>query len=599
MLSRKTKIVCSIGPASDNDETIRKMIIAGMNVARFNFSHGDHAWHKQAMDRVKRISAELNIPVAILMDTKGPEIRTGIVKDDKPIQIHLGDTITVTADDSECYESTNDKPGHVSLSWKELPNKIKKGVKILIADGLIELTVTNIDETGMVICEAGNTGTIGSKKNVNLIGLHAGLPIMSEKDKKDIKFSVEQNMDLIAASFVSFPEEIVQIRKYLEELGSNARIIAKIENEEGVENIDKIIKEADGIMVARGDLGVQIPTEKIPLVQKKVIWKCRQKGKPVITATQMLDSMIVNPRPTRAELTDVANAVFDGTDAVMLSGETAAGKYPVEAVSTMALITQTTENSEEYQERMTSTDNLFNTDNDIGNIVASSSYSLATNIRAAAIVTPTASGHTPRMLCKFRPKQTVIAITQNEQLRRQLLLSWGIVPIYCKFPDTTEDLLQTAVKLALDAKVVSMWDKIVMVAGIPIESPLMLNTIRIVLVGNVMARGSASTIFAPEHTRVHGRITKNTTLANAIAHEKEGLNKILVCDRITKKDIPLLKHITGFITKSGSDLSDQELLQINKNLVWVNNVPSALTNFESGFSITIDGEQGLIYEGIL
>ena len=343
MITRKTKIVCSIGPACDNDDVIREMIREGMNISRFNFSHGTYEWHKQAMDRIKRISEELNIPVAILLDTKGPEIRTGLVEDDKIIKIKKGSIVEVVADDSFCTAATDEKNCHISISWKDAPEKVFEGVSILIADGLIELKVLEVKSDRTIICKAKNSGTIGSRKNVNLVGVHAGLPIMSEKDKEDLKFGSSQDVDFIAASFVSFPEEIVEIKEYLKSLNSTAKIIAKIENKEGLDNIAAIVKEADGVMVARGDLGVQLPTEKIPLAQKAIIRTCRQAGKPVITATQMLDSMIVNPRPTRAELTDVSNAVFDGTDAVMLSGETANGKYPVESVRTMDLITSTTE----------------------------------------------------------------------------------------------------------------------------------------------------------------------------------------------------------------------------------------------------------------
>ena len=310
MFTRKTKIVCSIGPACDNDDTIRSMIRAGMNIARFNFSHGTYEWHKQAMERVRRISDEINIPVAILLDTKGPEIRTGLVENDGKITISAGEKVELVTDDSFCTASSGGKNCRLSISWKAACEKLFPGVKVLIADGLIELDVDEI-RNGVVYCTAANSGTIGSRKNVNLIGVHAGLPIMSEKDKEDLKFGAQMDVDFVAASFVSFPEEVVEIKEYLKSVGADARVIAKIENEEGVNNIEGIVKEADGIMVARGDLGVQLPTERIPLAQKAIIRVCRAAAKPVITATQMLDSMIVNPRPTRAELTDVSNAVFD------------------------------------------------------------------------------------------------------------------------------------------------------------------------------------------------------------------------------------------------------------------------------------------------
>jgi pyruvate kinase len=381
MITRKTKIVCSMGPTTANDEIVEKLIKAGMNVARFNFSHGDHETHKIAMERVRRVSEKLQTPVALLLDTKGPEIRTGNVENDGLIKFEVGDKVIITVDGATCTQGNEKSPTHLSLSWKDLPNRASQGIKILIADGLIELEVNNV-ENQTVYCTAKNSGSIGSKKNVNIIGLHAGLPIMTDQDKADIAFGVSQNVDFIAASFVSFPEEIVEIKEYLKSLNSTAKIIAKIENKEGLDNIAAIVKEADGVMVARGDLGVQLPTEKIPLAQKAIIRTCRQAGKPVITATQMLDSMIVNPRPTRAELTDVSNAVFDGTDAVMLSGETANGKYPVESVRTMDLITSTTEASEEYLTRMKEADSFYKPNQEIGRVVTHSAYKLARNIDA-------------------------------------------------------------------------------------------------------------------------------------------------------------------------------------------------------------------------
>lgn len=596
MLIRKTKIVCSIGPASDNDETIRKMILAGMNVARFNFSHGDYVWHKSAMDRVKRISAQLKMPVAILLDTKGPEIRTGMTDNGGVLQIHAGDTVEVVADGSLCCGPQREKCAHLSVSWADLPNRVKPGVRILIADGLIELDVERVEE-GRVICTALNSGEIGNRKNVNLIGIHAGLPIMAEQDKNDIAFGVTQNIDFVAASFVSFPEEVVQIRDYLVSLDSRARIIAKIENEEGLNNIERIIEESDGVMVARGDLGVQLPTERIPLAQKMIIGKCREAGKPVITATQMLDSMIVNPRPTRAELTDVANAVFDGTDAVMLSGETAGGKYPVEAVETMARIVQTTEQSDEYRKRMFEIDKTYAVDADIGHIVAHNAFTLAADVEAKAIITPTLHGNTARLISRFRPVQTVIAVTPYEQIVRQLMLNWGVEPVLSKVVSDSEEMIQNSIKMALDEKAVTFSDRIVMVAGIPLHSPLMVNTIKVLLVGNVLARGSGFGCADAAFPKASGRIIRAETPEEARSYVKNNKANILVCWRITEEYIPLLRIVNGVIAESGSDLTGELLSQVNKTLVWVTDTSCALKSLESGLSVTVDGEQGLVYEG--
>lgn len=599
MITRKTKIVCSIGPACDNDETIREMILAGMNIARFNFSHGTYEWHKQAMDRVSRISEELNIPVAILLDTKGPEIRTGLVEDDKIIKIKKGSIVEVSVDDSFCTAATDDKNCHISISWKDAPEKVFEGVSILIADGLIELQVLEVQNDRTIICKAKNSGSIGSRKNVNLVGVHAGLPIMSEKDREDLKFGASQDVDFIAASFVSFPEEIVEIKNYLKSLNSTAKIIAKIENKEGLDNIAAIVKEADGVMVARGDLGVQLPTEKIPLAQKVIIRTCRQSGKPVITATQMLDSMIVNPRPTRAELTDVSNAVFDGTDAVMLSGETANGKYPVEAVKTMDLITSTTEASEEYLNRMKEADSFYKPNHEIGRVVTHSAYKLARNIDAKAIIIPTLHGNTARMIGSFRPEQIVIAVTPDKKVFKQLMIQWGVSPVLCEIADDSEMMIQNAVKLALDNGAVNLSDKVVMCAGIPISSPLMVNTIKVILVGNVLARGTAFGYTNPEKTKGYGRIVHADYMAELKETIRVHRHAILVCWRITEDLIPLLRVVNGVISESGSDIPIESLKDINKELVWISNVPDAQKNLENNLLVTVDGDQGLVYEGII
>lgn len=596
METRKTKIVCSIGPSCDNDETIRSMILAGMNIARFNFSHGSYEWHKSAMDRVKRVAGELNAPVAILLDTKGPEIRTGLIDGEEQVVFKTGDKVTVTVDDAVCVNGKNGENTHISITWKEAPNKLKPGHKILVADGLIELLVDEV-KGGEIFCTAQNDGKIGSRKNVNLIGLHAGLPIMSEKDKEDLKFGAEQDVDFVAASFVSFPEEVVEIKAYLKSLGSTARIIAKIENEEGLNNIEAIAKEANGIMVARGDLGVQLPTERIPLAQKRIISVCHEMGKPVITATQMLDSMIVNPRPTRAELTDVANAVFDGTDAVMLSGETAGGKYPVESVKTMALITRTTEESPEYLEHMREVDMSYVPGNDIGHMVTHSAYKLSKNIKAAAIIVPTLHGNTARMIGSFRPEQIVIAVTPDKKVQRQLMIQWGVTPVLCRTASDSETMIQNAVKVALDSGTVKMGDKCVMCAGIPLSSPLMANTIRVLIAGNVIARGSLFGFCDERVKKASGRIIHDDEVA--LHQEKIRFNRhtILVCERITENLIPVLRVVDGVISEGGSDLSGDQLKLVNPSLVWLNKVGNALKVLENDLTVTVDGEQGLVYEG--
>lgn len=589
-----------MGPTTADDVIIEKLLKAGMNVARFNFSHGTHESQKEAMDRVKRVSEKTHLPVALLLDTKGPEIRTGDTAGDKAVTITAGDTVLVTTDGHMTVPAEHGKPARLSLNWKDFAGKATAGVRVLIADGLLELEVLGSDGT-TVTCKAKNTGAIRSKKNVNLIGLHAMLPIINEQDKKDIAFGVEQGVDFIAASFVSFASEIHEIRRYLETLNSKAKIIAKIENEEGVNNIREIAEAADGIMVARGDLGVQLPTEQIPLAQKHIIGVCHAMGKPVITATQMLDSMIVNPRPTRAELTDVANAIFDGTDAVMLSGETANGSYPVEAVETMSRIALTVEDSPEFCKKMYQ-DNSFTDYSETGNIgmiMAHNAYTTARDVKAMVIIAPTLSGHTAKMISKFRPEQSVIAVTPDPVVARQLLLHWGVIPLLTKVADDSGEMVQNAIKIALDAGVVHISDRIVLAAGIPLYSPLMLNTVRVLLVGNVLARGHNGGCVNQEKPKVSGRIVRANTAMEALNQLKHTGGDILVCPTIDQDFIPLLRLVNGVIAENSSELPEAILSLVNPNLVWISDVAGASQTLESGLVVTIDGIQHLVYEGII
>ncbi|MBQ4331916.1 MAG: pyruvate kinase [Spirochaetaceae bacterium] len=608
MFTRKTKIVCSMGPATANDEVVEHLLVAGMNIARFNFSHGTHQSHQEAMERVRRAAKKVGKPVALLLDTKGPEIRTGDTVDGGTVTIKAGDKVIVTSDGQKTQApgkmegggQGTEKPALLSVSWKELPKRAVAGVRILIADGLLELEVIESDGN-KVTCVAKNTGTIGSKKNVNLVGLHAMLPILGEQDKADIAFGVQQEVDFIAASFVSFASEIYEIRRYLDSLHSKAKIIAKIENEEGVANIEEIAEAADGIMIARGDLGVQLPTEKIPLVQKHIIGICRQMGKPVITATQMLESMVVNPRPTRAELTDVANAIFDGTDAVMLSGETANGAYPVAAVETMAKIALSVEDSPEFCQKMrvADTSSSFLPSGNIGMIMARNAYTTARDVKAMVIITPTLSGHTSRMISKFRPEQSIIAVTPDPVVARQLLLFWGVVPLHTQMASESDEMIQNAIKVALDAGVVNISDRAVLAAGIPLFSSLMLNTVKVLLVGNVLARGNGGGSSSQEKTKTRGRIIRSKNALDALAQLQQQNGGIIVCPTITQDYIPLLRLVDGVIAENGSEVSDAMLALVNPNLVWLTNVSGATTNLESGLMVTIDGSQLLVYEGII
>ena len=449
---KKTKIVCTLGPVSENEETLRELIKNGLNVCRLNFSHGSHEEHKGRMDLVKKLREELNMPTAILLDTKGPEIRTG--KFDAPeVLLEEGQTFTITMKDVMGNKEM------CTVSYKGLANDVKTGDTILIDDGLVGLTVKEVNGDD-IVCEVQNSGIVKNHKGVNVPGVKVNLPAITEKDRSDIEFGIEQGIDFIAASFVRKVSDVLAIREILEENNAtHIKIISKIENQEGVDNLDEIIAVSDGIMVARGDLGVEIPTEEIPVVQKLMIKKCNEAGKPVITATQMLDSMIRNPRPTRAEVTDVANAIYDGTDAIMLSGETAAGKYPVEAVKTMATIAKRAE------ETMRNRRDKVNKSKNVTDAISYATCTTAMDLEAKAILSSTASGHTARMVSKFRPDCPIIATTSDESVRRQLSLTWGVLPVMRNKSANTDQVIVNSIEAAKTAEYVNENDIVVITAG--------------------------------------------------------------------------------------------------------------------------------------
>jgi len=599
--NRKTKIVCSIGPSSFTDDVVRDLILAGMNVARLNFSHENHEVHKVSIDRVRRVSRELGRHVAILLDTKGPEIRTGMAENDGKITINKNDHVAVTTDGCLTTAAQGQNPARISISWKDAVSRLSGGHHILVADGLLDLEVLDVSNN-VINCRANNAAVIGSRKNVNLIGIHANLPIMSEQDKKDIAFGAKEGVDFIAASFLSFPHEVLEIKKYLESLHASIKIIAKIECQDGVDNIREIVHAADGIMVARGDLGVQLPTEQIPLVQKQIISICRKIGKPVITATQMLESMIVNPRPTRAELTDVANAIFDGTDAVMLSGETASGVYPVEAVKMMDKIACTVEQSYEFREHMESIRNEclvedYNPQENLGIIMSRSGVDISASVNAKAIVTPTLGGNTARLLSVFRPYQPVLAVTPNDRVVRELQLYWGVNPCYAPIADETESMIQNSMRVASETGIASISDKIVLVAGLPVQSPNMVNTVRVIILGTILARSTSGGFSNSDITRVWGRLFHAENPNDA--REKIILlgGEILACRALTKDFTPIVRIVKGIICEEKSEISDSDLHDINPNLVWLTHIRHTPEKLESGLTVTIDAKELLVYEG--
>ena len=456
---RKTKIVCTLGPATDNEDVLRQMMLAGMNVARCNFSHATYDEHKKRMDMIKKLRKEVGQPVAILLDTKGPEVRVKNFKDGR-VTLEDGQLFTLTDDE---VEGTKDK---VSVTYNRLYEDLEVGMRVLIDDGLIEMQVEQVDRTN-IVCRVINGGTVSNHKGVNVPDVDLSMPYISDKDREDILFGISQDVDFIAASFVQKKEDILQLRRLLEKNGgSDIKIIAKIENAQGVTNIDDIIEVSDGIMVARGDMGVEIPYEEVPVIQKKIIKKVYRTGKQVITATQMLESMIKNPRPTRAETTDVANAVYDGTSAIMLSGETAAGSYPVEAVKTMVRIAKRTEQDVDYRKRFYQS--ARETDTDITNAICHASCTTALDLNAKAIVTVTKSGTSARMLAKYRPESDIISCATTEKVCRQLSLTWGVTPIVIKEEKEVFNLFDKAIQAAVKMKLLQTGDLTVIASGVPI-----------------------------------------------------------------------------------------------------------------------------------
>ena len=475
-MMRKTKIVCTLGPATDSDGVLREMLESGMNVARFNFSHGSHEEHKRRLDALKALREELGLPVAAMLDTKGPEVRLRSFADGA-VALKTGGEFTLTTRDVAGDERI------CSVTYADLPGDVKPGNTILLDDGLVRLTVLETTSTD-IRCRVENDGVMKNNKGVNVPGIRLSMPYMSQRDREDILFGVEQGFDFIAASFVRTAADVREIRRLLDEAGSSIQIIAKIENQEGVSNLTEILSVADGIMVARGDMGVEIDFTEIPIIQKDMIAQCVAAGKPVITATQMLDSMVENPRPTRAEITDVANAIYDGTSAIMLSGETAAGKYPVDAVKTMDAIARRTEADINYAKRMR---NLTGSARlSIAAATAHAACTTALDIGADAIITVSQSGATARLVSRFRPGSTVVACLLSEQVRRQMALYWGVVPLLMPYAQNTDQLIDFAVRAAEEAGLVKQGDLVVLTAGVPVGVSGTTNMIKVHLIGGAL-----------------------------------------------------------------------------------------------------------------
>ena len=467
---RKPKIICTIGPSSESEEKLRELMLAGMNVARFNFSHGTHEEHKEKFDRVIKVSNELGLPIATLLDTKGPEIRLKDIEGGRT-ELISGQKFILTTDE---ILGNHEK---VAITYKNLKNDIGVGTTILIDDGLIEMVVDEIDETD-IICTVVNGGPISNHKGVNVPGAALSMPYISDVDRSDIMFGCDMGYDFLAASFVRCREDILEVRKILDEHNSHMKIIAKIENMQGIRNLEDILTVSDGIMVARGDMGVEIPMEEVPVIQKRMIKMAEAQGKHVITATQMLESMIKNPRPTRAEATDIANAIYDGTTAIMLSGESAAGLYPVEAVKTMAKIAERTEQDIDYNGRMRGRDNIDGFD--VTTAISHATCTTAMDLKAAAIITVTISGFTAGMISRYKPSCPIIACSVSPRVCRQLNLSWGVIPIWIARENTADDLFEEAVRAAEKAGYIKKGSKVVLTAGVPLGVSGKTNMLRVV-----------------------------------------------------------------------------------------------------------------------
>lgn len=510
---RKTKIICTLGPSTDKAGVLRELIANGMNVARFNFSHGSHEEHKGRLDLLKSLREELGKPVAALLDTKGPEIRLKDFKNGTEM-LEAGQTFTLTTRDVEGTKEI------CSITYKDLPQDVAPGGTIMLDDGLIKLQIQTVNDTD-IVCTVLNNGKIKNKKGVNVPGVHLSMPYMSQRDKDDIIFGIEQGFDFIAASFVRTAQDVYEIRNLLNEYDSNIRIIAKIENREGVNNIDSILAAADAVMVARGDLGVEIDFTELPGIQKTIIDRSFSFGKPIVTATQMLDSMMVNPRPTRAEISDVANAIYDGTSAIMLSGETAAGAYPVEALKTMSAIAERTEQEGHYLRGRLMEPNTGKIS--VSDATAHAACLTAKDVNAAAIVTVSESGTTARLLSKYRPQQPIIACVMKEQVQRQLSLSWGITSLMMPLAHSTDELIEMSTALAKENGFLHNGELAVVTAGVPVGISGTTNMIKIHMVGNCLATGVG---VGPENAEVSnatGKACVCRTLDEVRAKFKPGM----------------------------------------------------------------------------
>lgn len=576
--SRKTKIICTLGPVSESEEMIRKLILAGANVFRMNFSHGDYQEHGGRMERIRRLRKELGVSVGMLMDTKGPEIRTGCFAGAEA-ELQAGQHFTLTVRDVE-GDSTQ-----VSVSYKGLINDIRVGSHVLLDDGLIEMVVEELEGPD-IHCRVINGGIIGDRKGINLPGLSLSLPALTPKDIEDIRFAVSQGVEMIAASFVRKAEDVLAIRDVLEQAGGEeVRIIAKIENRQGVDNLEEILQVADAIMVARGDLGVEIPIEEVPMVQKLMIQKCNEAAKPVITATQMLDSMIRNPRPTRAEANDVANAIIDGTDAIMLSGETAKGRYPLECLMTMDRIARRTEESLSYWNDIRRGQGI---DMSVTHAVGHAACSIARDMRAAAIITATKSGKTAAMVSSYRPCTPIIAMTMSECVQNALTLNWGVQPLLMPPFESTDKMVEEAIARATAGGYVKDGDIAVISAGVPVGVAGTTNLIKVHVVGNVLIRGKG----IGSQDMVEGRVRLIAGSDAPVAFEK---GDILVARRTDHTMLPLMRKAAAIITEEREASSHAAIVGMALEIPVILASSGATGTLHDDMHVRVDVQSGMVH----
>ena len=576
---RKTKIICTLGPSTDKDGVLRELVANGMNVARFNFSHGSYEEHKGRLDMLKAIRAELNKPVAALLDTKGPEIRLKEFKNGVEM-LEAGQTFTLTTREVEGTKEI------CSITYKDLPQDVQPGGTIMLDDGLIKLQIITVNDTD-IVCKVLNNGKIKNKKGVNVPGVHLSMPYMSQRDRDDIIFGAQQGFDFIAASFVRTAQDVYDIRNLLNEYDSDIRIIAKIENREGVNNIDSILAAADAVMVARGDLGVEIDFTELPGIQKNIIERSFSFGKPIVTATQMLDSMMVNPRPTRAEISDVANAIYDGTSAIMLSGETAAGDYPVEALKTMSAIAERTENEEHYRAQRHAEIQIS-----VSDATAHAACLTAKDVNAAAIVTVSESGNTARLLSKYRPKQPIIACVMDEQVQRQLSLSWGITSLLMGPAHSTDELIEMSTALAEKNGYLHNGELAVVTAGVPVGVSGTTNMIKIHMVGNCLATGVGVGRGKTDLVSASGKACVCRTLEEVKAKFRPGM--VLVVPSTTNEMLGYVRDAAALVVEEPGLNSHAAIVGNSLLKPTIVGAAGACSHIRDGLDIAVDCAHGSV-----